>query len=248
MTEAFNIEMTVLPIQAILLVGVIVGFIYLTIKLVKRYLFVLVKSETWVHRIQYSWPRIELIIWLMVLFFVLVYLLNQSFLVTIVLVAIVFVLGGKSWRDVITGVTMKFENRITQGDYLTSENHKGVVDSLGIRGIVVRIDNGENAFIPYRNLTGFKVRKLERDLKSEMSSIIVKFKPEIPMDTAMRKLKMEVLQIPYVLLTQPVQVEVVEVSEEANTLRAVIFTQSHDSGKLAEKALNSALVELKLVV
>ena len=147
------------------------------------------------------------------------------------------IIGGKYWRDVIAGLTVKFEDRITEGDFLTKEGYEGVVQELGIRGILLRMKNGENAFIPYRNLTDFKVRKLDRGIKNELNTVIVKFVPKIPMDTAMDQLRVEILQIPYTILTQPVQIEVVEVDETGTTLRAVLHTQTHDAGKLAEKAL-----------
>ena len=248
MNNYFDIELIDLPFKALLFVAFLNGVVFFGLRVIKRYLFVLIKSEKWNDIIKRTWGRITLIIWLTIWILSLIFLLNKSFMVTVVMLSLVLIMGGKYWRDVIAGLTVKFEDRITEGDFLTKEDYEGVVQELGIRGILLRMKNGENAFIPYRNLTDFKVRKLDRGVKNELNTVIVKFNPKIPMDTAMDQLRVEILQIPYTILTQPVQIEVVEVDETGTTLRAVLHTQTHNAGKLTEKALLLTLSEQGKIV
>lgn len=247
MNEPLNIGGVDLPVIAIFLVLLGNLLVYLVLKLVKRYLFVLIPTDFLNQYITKAWSRIELVIWVLVMVLSMVYLLNQSYLVTLVILAVILTLGSRYWKDAIAGITLKFENRIAIGDYLSSDAYSGVVEYLGFRGTQIRMDNGEHAFILYRSLHDFKVRKLARELTSEMSSVLVKFKAEIPVEIAVQKLKEEVLNIPYTMLTYPVQVEVVEVDDLGTTLRAIIHTQSSQSGKLAEKSLGITLTRLKLL-
>jgi len=237
-----------LPFKALFLIAFLNASVYFILRIIRRYLFVVIKSEKWINQITATWGKITLVIWVFVWLLSLVFLLNKSFLITVVMLALIIVIGGKYWRDVVAGLTVKFEDRISKGDYLTKDEYEGVVQQMGIRGILIRIKNGENAFIPYRNLTDFRVRKLDRGVKNELNTVLVQFKPDIPMDLAMEKLRIEILQIPYTLLTQPVQIEVVEVDNTGTTIRAVLHTQSQDSGKLAEKALLETLSKQGLII
>jgi small conductance mechanosensitive channel len=241
MSKSELLNISVLPIQALISVALVVLTTFLLLKLIRRYLFVLVKSETWNQRVHNAWPRIEISIWLFVILVLLIFMLNKSFLVSLVVLGIVFIIGGRYWRDIVNGIIIKFENRIDEGDFLSNKEFSGVILNLGLRSLQIRLDGGDIAFISYRSLSDFKVRKLEGDLKNEMSSVTVKFKPEIPVESAIKKLKVEAMQIPYTMLTHPVMVEVIELNETGTLLRVLIHTQNSESGKLVELALNKAL-------
>ncbi|MFT4753214.1 MAG: small-conductance mechanosensitive channel [Salibacteraceae bacterium] len=247
MRELDSISFTVLPIQILVAVAVCLGLTYILLKLVKRYLFVVVKSESWNQKIEDSWHRIQIGVWLFVSVFLLIYLLNNSFLITVVMLLIALIVGGKYWRDLINGILIAFEHKITEGDYISSDKYSGVVSQLGSRGIQIRLDAGDVAFVPYRSLNDYKIRKLDRSFKSAMSSIVVKVRPQEPIDSAISKLKKAVLQIPYTMLTQPIKVEVVELNETGSTLRVLVHSQTLESGKLLEMELNQELKLLELI-
>ncbi len=247
MKELDFIRFTVLPVQVLLTVVFVIGAIYVILKLLKRYLFVLVKSEDWNRKIEASGARISTSVWIFTGFLLLIYMLNNSFLVTLVMLAVILVIGGKYWRDIINGLVVKFENRIEPGDFLTNDQYTGVIMALGFRGVNIRLESGDLAFISYRNLNDFKVRKLEQELKSEMISINFKFKPDIPVAVAVKKLKVETLQIPYTMLTQSVKVEVVDLDETGSLLRVLVHSQSAETGKLVELALRQVLFEKDLL-
>ena len=116
MIEIGNIAISGLKLNVLLISAVVVLITYLGLKLAKRYLFMFIKSQIWSQRIEESWVRIELGVWLFVFFIILVFLLNNSFLVTIVVLLLVFAIGGRYWRDVLNGIVLKFENQISKGD------------------------------------------------------------------------------------------------------------------------------------
>lgn len=241
------IGFSILPAQILISVVVIIGLVYVLLRLIKRYLFVFVKSEDWQRKIEASWPRIETSIWIGISFLLLIFMLNNSFLVTLVLLAVILVIGGKYWRDVINGIVIKFEHKISVGDFFSNEQFKGVITQLGARGLQIRMDGGEVAFVPYRSLSEYKIRKVDGELKSELNSIVVTVKPTVPIDSAIAQLKRIVLEIPYTNLTQAVKIEVVELSDEGSSLRVLAHTPNFETGKLLEKELKSQLNTQKLV-
>ena len=247
MKELDFINFSALPVQILVQVAIVIAIVFVLVKLVKRYLFVFVKSEIWNAKITNSWDRIETGIWLATGSLVLIYLLNHSFLITIVMLAITLVVGGKYWRDVINGVIIKFEHKISEGDFFSNAQYNGVITQLGSRGMQIRMDGGEVAFVPYRNLNEYKIRKVEGMFNSELNSIIVRVKPSIPVDAAVRMLKKSVLQIPYTMLTQPVKIEVVELKTEGSILRVLAHTQNFETGKLLELELNNQMAEQNMV-
>ncbi len=237
-----------LPFKALITVALINVVVFFGLRLIKKYLFFVIKSENWRLRISKTWSRIALVVWTVIWLVSIIYLLKMNFLVTVVLLGLIILLGWKFWGDVIAGITIKIEDRVSIGDFLSKSPYEGLVNNLGVRGIQLRMNNGENAFIPYRHLTDFKVRKTDGDVKSELHTVEVSFKPEIAIDKAMRKLQNEVLQVPYTLLTQPVKIEIVESTDMSTILRTVIPTQSSEYGKFAEKALLIALKKQGLLV
>jgi small-conductance mechanosensitive channel len=241
MIESDYISISEIPFKALVIVGALLVLNYLILKFLKRYLFMMVKSEIWHQRIENSWVRIELGIWLLVSVMLLVYMLNQGFLITVVILLVAFVVGGRYWRDIVSGIVVKFEQKIAEGDFLSNPEYAGVVVDLGIRGVQIRLDGGDVAYISYRSLGDFRVRKLERDLKSELCSVTVNFKPEVSVEKAIQILSREAMLIPYTLLTESAKVEVVELTEEGATLRVLVHTHSLESAKLLELALKVAL-------
>ncbi len=241
------IGLSILPAQILVSVVAIIGLVYLILQLIQRYLFVFVKSEDWQRKIETSWPRIETSIWIGISFLLLIFMLNNSFLVTLVLLAVILVIGGKYWRDVINGIVIKFEHKISVGDFFSNDHFNGVITQLGARGLQIRMDGGEVAFVPYRSLNEYKIRKVDGELKSELNSILVNVKSSIPIDSAMAQLKRIVLEIPYTNLTQAVKIEVVELSEDGSALRVLAHTPNFETGKLLEKELKNQMNLQKLV-
>lgn len=246
MKELDFISFSVLPAQTLVSVSIVIAVVYLLLKLVKRYLFVVVKREDWNRRIEAAWPRIDTSIWIGTGFLLLIYMLNNSFLITLVMLAVVLVIGGKYWRDIINGVIIKFEHKIADGDFFTNAQYKGVITQLGARGLQIRMDGGEVAFVPYRSLNEYKIRKIDGALKSELNSVLLSVKPSIPIDAAMAKIKRMVLEIPYTNLTQAVKIEVVELTKESSILRVLVHTPNFETGKLLELELRNQMTLQKL--
>lgn len=242
------IEQLNLPIGALIGVALINTLLFLVLKLIRKYLFVLIKSDLIIERVTSIWERITVVIWITMIVFSIIYLLNQSFVITTVILALMLLLGGKYWLDVATGIILRIENRVAVGDYLSNDQYKGLVQNIGVRGLQLRLNTGEDAFVTYRQLSDFVVRKMDNDHHNEINTITVTIKPEYTVDIAVQKLRTEILLIPYTILTKPVQIEVIDTDESGTQLRAVLFTQTNDSGKLAEKALIHNLGNQELLV
>lgn len=217
-------------------------------RLVKRYLFVFITSEIWKERIYHAWNKIEIILSIILLVGSVLFLLNQSVIITSVLLIFILVLGGRYWIDAFSGWILKFENRIAEGDFISSEAYKGTVLNLGFRGVQLRLKDGELAFVPYRKVVDFSVRKLDKEQKNEMNTFQLQLAANIPVDKAVKLVEKEVLQIPYTILSRPVMVEVVQLLDEVLKIRVVMYTRSTEGGKLAERALNMSLKKKALLV
>ena len=243
MMEIGEIAISGLKPDVLLISSLVILVTYLMLKLAKRYLFMFIKSEIWSQKIERSWVRIELGVWLFVFFVILIYLLNNSFMVTMVVLLLIFAIGGRYWRDVLNGVVLKFENQISIGDFLYNDDYSGVVVEMSLRGLRVRLKSGDIAFVAYSSFNDFKVRKMNNDLKSEMCAVTLRIKPEITVESAIKLLKKEVMLIPYTLLTYPVKVEVIKLDEKGTLLNVMVHTLNPESAKLVEMSLMKSLKE-----
>lgn len=245
--EEFAAQISGLTVKLLLSVVVFNGVVFLAWRLVKRYLFVFITSDLWKERIHNAWSKIEIVLGMLMVVGSVLFLLNQSVVVTSVLLLFILVIGFRYWVDAFSGWVIKFESRINEGDFISSQEYKGTVLKMGIRGVQLRLKNGELAFVPYRKVTDFKVRKLDKEQKNEMHTFQLSLRNQMPVDRAVKQVEKEVLEIPYTVLSRPVKVEVEQMTDDVLKLRVVMFTRSTEGGKLAERAIMISLQNQQLL-
>ncbi len=221
--------------------------IYVLLYLLSRYTFVFVRSEQWQDRMKQQWAKVELVVWVLYALGAIIVMLNRSMTVTLIILTLVVLLGWRYWRDVVAGLTLRLENRIIKGDYLIGSDYSGVVERVGTRGITLKTDSGEIAFIPFRKLDEFKIRKMELEGKGEMTSLSLILKPGIHADKAVSEVRKSILVVPYILLTMPPHIEVTGIGSGGVEVRAVLYTKNRDDAKIAEMALKEVLRQRKLL-
>jgi len=116
----------------------------------------------------------EIIVWIFYLcWFILLFLKSRSFFAVVVFVVLLFILYviGRLWLiDLIAGIIFKSGGQLKKGDYFELGDHKGIVNNLGSRILVLENADGNMIHIPYHTITSSVFRKNETvDKKSGYS-------------------------------------------------------------------------------
>lgn len=77
--------------------------------------------------------------------------------------------------------------------------------------------------------------------------MILKIKPDISIDIAVKKVKRIALLNPYVLLTQPVKIEIIDLEPSGARLRVLAYSMNGETAKLFEKELDIILRKIRLI-
>lgn len=223
--------------QDLLLVLVSAGLLYAILYIISRYGILLVTNEKRHRQMERVWPKIEVVLWIFFGVVTLVYLLNNSPLVAGFLVAGLAIAGWRYWRDLIYGIVGRFENRINLGDHLSKANVDGDVEHLGLFGLRLKLNSGDFLFIRYRDMDAYQIRKVSMDSYLHLATLNLRLKADKKMDALTGMIHQALLELPYVLVTRKIAVNLIQANENYAEFRAVFFTQNAEDAKLVELAM-----------
>jgi hypothetical protein len=226
-----------LSIQDLLLIVISAGLLYVLMYIISHYGILLLSSEKAHRKMERIWPKIEVILWITYGFAALVYLLNKSPLVTGVLFIGLAIAGWRYWRDLIYGIVGRIENRINLGDHLSKPNVDGDVQHLGLLGLRLKLNSGDFLFVRYRNLDEYQIRKVSMDSHLHLATINLRLKADKKVDVLNEMIYHDLLELPYVLVTRKIAVNLIHANTDYAEFRAVFFTQNAEDAKLVELAM-----------
>ena len=116
------------------------------------------------------------------------------------------------WKDLFTGIYIKFEGKLKVEDEISFDNTNGVIIEFFDRGLQLKTDSDEIILIPYSKL--FFTSIFKKVDKGELRSRIILFSlPENNSSNSIKKIE-EVLSIcPWIYAHKPTRVERVSETE-----------------------------------
>ena len=152
--------------------------IFVVFRIAKKYIPVLsgkkIKSET----LAFYFAVSEAIVWGGYLVLAATVLMKKSLMVGLAFLLFVLALGivliYVYFRDYISGLIIKMEKNLVEGDYVYGNGFEGRIRKLNVRNVEVETDDSEIMGIPYyRFLNGIvKIRKHERDNLQSFSFLV----------------------------------------------------------------------------
>ncbi len=156
---------------------------YVAIRLVKKYLPLIWGMKLSKQKFDYYFAIGESVVWGVFLLIAANWLLSKSvfFGVAFILfiLALSIILVFVYFRDYMAGLSLKMENNIAKGDYISFGEIKGRVVALNVRNIEVETEAGETIYIPYHILSAGAF-----SIKRQDTSKIQSFAFEFECDTS----------------------------------------------------------------
>ena len=222
MKDILNIPIS-LFIQLFLTAVVLFLFFWIMIK----YVVPRIKKEKIQNYLSYYLPLFRNTIW--ILFF-------MSFIYKLALYdpyASLFVFGSLlafTWqfvRDFIQGVIFGFQKGNIIGQSIKIEDYSGIVTELQITKLHLELENGEILQYPYSKITGQKLIKPTTTDHLKSCNFTVSVSSKVDIDDAKHKLKSFLLNMPWVVSSRKIKLEVFEQQNQITDIKVVVFT-SHE--------------------
>ncbi|MDC0230701.1 mechanosensitive ion channel family protein [Aureispira] len=119
------------------------------------------------------WQRIKILAWLLYSFLFFVALLSANIIVTLFLSVIVLGLGWNYWRNIFSGILIKFSSQFRKGDIISTEFAKGALKTINLSHTKLLNEQGELVVIPNFILRNAVLKQLykKRNIKTHSFKI-----------------------------------------------------------------------------
>lgn len=190
--------------KVFLLLGVGIG-VALVIRIVQNYVLALVKDRRKLRKIERWEFRVKAFIWIGYSSWALYHLLKVNLVVTLVILAVIFVAGWRSWMEFYAGIILRLERRIQMGDKIETASGAGRVEHFHFQSLAMMTDDGLLVHIPYRKVTGDMVAQSTEQEKLMAQSFAVMVSTDRP-----QEMKQQITELvkacPWTAVLQPIQV------------------------------------------
>jgi len=198
--------------------------IFIFFWLVIRYVIPRIRKERLQDKLHFYVPLVRNAVW--VLFFIdLIYelaLVNPY--VTLGLFGVGLALSWQLVRDYIQGIIFGFQKGNIIGQRIKIEEYSGIISELKATKLNLEIENGEIIQFPYGKVTSQIISKptFAKHLKS--CGFTVSLSSKVDVGKAQQKLMRRLLNMPWVISSMKIKIEVLEQNQQQIDLKVVVYT------------------------
>lgn len=207
----------------VLLLGIIVTFRLLG--LINRSLKY---SPTFKHHSTYLLTLTELLLWLaMLVWLVKHYYYSQNIfgLISVgIVIAIAIIPSFYLLRDFFSGVYLKIQNKLSEGSIIEINELKGKIERLGNFSLNLIDKHGDIKSIPYHKISATIISKQSNNPNLHKVNLKFVFPRSVQANYIIPKLKVEIINTPWVAVSQPVIIENIEQLNDEYFIEVVIYT------------------------
>lgn len=193
------------PTSQLFWLAVVGVFVFLAIKLVQRYVLVLIK-DSYYQKLIRKWEfRLLSLLWLGYFCWALFHLLRANYVVTGVILTIVLISGWKSWMEFFAGLTLRLERKIQTNDVIKTRDYTGRIYRFNFQSLALMTDDGQLVHVPYSVITNSIVAQSTDQERLMAQSFLVELTTEKPHELRQYIEKL-VVSCPWTAISHPAQV------------------------------------------
>ncbi|NNE68605.1 MAG: mechanosensitive ion channel [Pyrinomonadaceae bacterium] len=123
---------------------------YLLFRFVERYMVPLLQKR--IESINPLFAKLQIVAWLSFGVFLFASALAQFTLVTLIVTALILILGREYWKNIFAGTLIKFTNRLNEGDFISTDFIQGTIMKIFLSFTEIRNEKGESVIVPNTSL------------------------------------------------------------------------------------------------
>ncbi|UKN02607.1 mechanosensitive ion channel family protein [Paracrocinitomix mangrovi] len=164
-----------ISVQTVVFLLIIGAVLYAFFFLARKYVVPYLGSRKAVKKMTVILYRAEVAAWVIYVVFGLYQLFSDSLYITGAIVVLSITAGWNIWRDVLTGIAFRLEDKFKINDPVRFENYNGTLSEINSRNIRIKSDKEELITIPFRKLNNeiFIKRQAKGKLHSEQLNLNV---------------------------------------------------------------------------
>lgn len=209
-----------IQVHTVLLLLIIAVVIFCFFYLFRRYIVPFLGSRKTVRKANIIQYRLEVVSWSIFALFGVYQLLTDSLYLTLVLLFIVILSGLNFWKDLLTGVAFKIENKFEVNDPVRFDEYIGTLEKIGIRNIQIKTDGEELVLIPFRKLSNSLFIKRQAKGKLYSAKLCFTIEDKKPEDIIV-KVQNALYQCPWIVINEKHTVEIISNNEINITVYAI---------------------------
>ncbi len=144
--------------------------------------------------------------------------------VSLAVLGVMLALGWQSIRDFVQGTVFRFQKGDITGQRLKVKNYSGVVVKMHNTKIELRAKNGEIMQIPYSRIISEVTTKPAATKHLKTGNLVVALPVESNVEEAKSKLKEQLLNIPWVVSSKGVHIELLKPKNGKQQFKVVFST------------------------
>ncbi|TVQ89299.1 MAG: mechanosensitive ion channel family protein [Bacteroidetes bacterium] len=196
------------------------------------------------------YPWLEVLVWTAFIFWA-VYIHFSALVIYPVLsgsLAVIFILVV-SWfvlRDFISGAVLRADHGFYPGNRIKTDSFAGTIVSLGYVSVEILTSGGERIKVPYSNLTGKQITRIEEQGQEKNQNVKLKIPQKYGAQNIQQMLRKQILELPWIVAGKEIKIELAP--EEDKYIADITFQSVKDdmlpkTEELLKKFANSNFPE-----
>ena len=208
-------------------------------------------TSTFKHHNSYILPLVELTIWLIMLIWLVkhyYYDQNAFGLISVSIVLILAIIPSfYLLRDFLSGVYLKSQNQIRVNSFIEINELKGKIDKLGNFSLNLMDRHGNIKSIPYHKINSTIISKQSNNPNLNKVNLKFVFPGHVSANYIIPKLKAEIINSPWVALSQPIIIEAIKHVNDQYIIEVIIYTlQPHFAEDIRNRVNKSIMSDMEI--
>lgn len=130
--------------------------LFVFFRVINKILKFLSKKRNYVQQFLYVFPIVEFSVWIGFLIWIIKVFFRDEFITQLVIISLLFavliVLFWFVFRDLVTGIVLKIQNKFEKNQIIKFKSNEGIIKRLGYFSFDLKTSDGETQTIPYSQL------------------------------------------------------------------------------------------------
>ncbi len=186
-----------LPNIMYLVIGIVMYFAF---RIIDGYVIPVMKEKKYVNK---YWQRLQITVWLLYFYILVSVLFEMDMIKTILFLGVVIGLGWTYWRNIFSGIVIRFNQDLKEGDMISTDFASGEIVNINLAQSELKNAKGELVVIPNYKLKSAVLKQLQEKTNIKTHSFSIKTDTDLKTEDVYRK----ALNCPYISSNQDILVE-----------------------------------------
>lgn len=176
------------------------AMLYAAIYIINNYIVPLLDNHK--ERIIRWWGKVQMILWISFFALFSYRCLQDNLYISLIFAILIFGLGWNYWRNIFSGILIRFNNQFKVGDFISTDFASGELKTINLAQSELLNEVGELVIIPNFKLRNSVLKHLAKKSNVKMYTFNVKAE-----NNSLELLRLKAINCPYVSANHSINIE-----------------------------------------